>query len=325
LLRAPALHFAAAGALVFAATRLFEPPVPAEPATPASFRRIVVDAARIRGLQRDWKLANRSSATESDTRAVVEDLIDDEILFREALAMGFDKADRAIAWRLVQQMRYLGEDHNDEPTTLYHRALAMGLQKSDPVVRRIVIEKIRLIIGHTGPKPTEEELRAWYEAHPADYAQAARVSFRHVYFNRTRRGADDAREAAAQAAATTAGHDVSIAASLHGDPFLLGGELAAQGPDDLLKVFGPKFAAEVVMLPEGRWSAPVESTFGWHVVWIEKRFDARVPPLEDVRSRVEKSVEANKHDQRVAEYLARVRPAYTIEVDESAMGAPGDG
>src|SRR6185369_11031740 len=110
--------------------------------------------------------------------------------------------------------------------------------------------------------PTDQEIHAWYDAHRGEYGQAGRVTFRHVFFDRARRGDDGARDAAEQAATQAAGHDVEIAQALRGDPFVMGTRLAAQGPNDLAKTFGPAFADQVLALPEGAWSAPVQSTYG---------------------------------------------------------------
>lgn len=324
-LRAPALHFAVAGALLFAGSRLLEPGASSGTLADAGQREIVIDATRIRGLQRDYSLANHVIAGAAETRALVNKLVTEEILYREAVARGFEELDRSIGWRLVQKMRYLGEDHGEDVTTLYRRALAMGLHRSDPVVRRILVEKVRLIVGRSGPRPTEQEIAAWYDAHRSDYAQAERVSLRHVFFDKTRRGADGAREAAAAAARNAEGHDREVASSLGGDPFVMGSVLAAQGRGDLTKFFGTRFATEALLLPVGVWSGPLESTFGWHVVWIDKRFDPRIAELAEVRSRVEKSVEAAMVEQRVAAFLESVRPQYNVRIDEEAVRGAGNG
>ena len=118
---------------------------------------------------------------------------------------------------------------------------------------------------------------------------------------------------------------MEVAQSLHGDPFVMGVELPAQGRSDLEKLFGPAFAGEALSFPPGVWSGPVESTYGWHLVWVEKRFDPRVPELSEVHSRVEKSLDAAKRDERVAEYIARMRAAYTIEVDDAAIHGARNG
>ena len=325
LVGAPALHFAAAGAFCFFLSSAVGPGDTGTAVTSPQARRIVVDATRIRGLRRDYKLANHATAGEEETRALVENLVMEEILFREALAMGFERADRSIGWRLVQKMRYLGEDSGEDIQALYERALAMGLHKSDPVVRRILVEKLRLIVGHTGPPPSDEQLRRWFDAHQRQYGQAARVTFRHVFFDKGRRGADGAKQAADEAALQVVDHGAEIASAVRGDPFVMGSDLPAQGKNDLMKLFGPKFAEEVPSLPEKKWSGPVESTYGWHVVWIEKKFDPRVPELSEVRTQVEKNLEASRREEKVVEYLARVRPAYTIEIDEAAVRGDENG
>jgi len=325
ILGAPALHFAVAGALLFAASMAAGRLPWSASAVDGRDRVIVVDAERIRGLKRDHTLANQRNASEEEVRLLVDKAVTEEILFREGIARGFELGDRAIAWRLVQKMRYLGEDHGDDVGTLYHRALGMGLHLSDPVVRQILIEKVRLVIGWSAPPPTDEELEAWYAAHSGEFGQAERVTLRHVFFDRGRRGADGARQAAEDALRKSVGQGPEAAAALGGDLFVMGKRLAGQGPGDLEKFFGPAFARQVLSLPSGRWEGPVESSYGWHLVFIEQRFDPRVPELKEVRSRVEKNYENSRREARVEEYLAGVRPQYEVRVDEEAFrGGVGD-
>jgi len=325
ILRAPALHFAVAGALLFSASRALEGSAWTASGVDPDSRLIVVDAARIRGLQRDYKLAFMGRPSEDETRALVEKTVADEILFREGLALGFEQGDRAISWRLVQKMRYLGEDNGEDPATLYARALRLGLHLSDPVVRQLMVEKVRLVVGWSAPAPSEEELAAWYAAHKGEFGQAARVTFRHVFFERGRRGADAARRAAEDAIGKAVGQGAEAAAALGGDPFLMGKRLVAQGPTDLDKFFGPAFSKQVLSMPAGSWQGPVESAYGWHLLFIEQRFDPKIPELAEVRSRVEKQYENSRRTERVTQYLDDVRPNYTIRIDESAIrGAARD-
>jgi hypothetical protein len=320
ILRAPALHFAVAGALFFWASKAFEAlPPSAASAVHAAQREILIDAARIGGLTRDYHLANHSTPTEAETRSLVVNLVNDEILFREGVARGFEQGDRSIAGRLEQKMRYLGEDHGEDSATLYRRALAMGLHASDPVVRRILIEKVRLVVGRAAPKPTDDELTEWYTAHGSEYQQPERLSLTHVFFDRGRRGGEAAHAAAEAAAAQAQGRGADVAGSLGGDPFVMGTVLSAQGRGDLTKFFGPAFANEVLSMPTGVWGGPVESAYGWHIVRVEQRIEPRVPDLSEVRSRVFESFESSRRAQRVAEFLEKVRPSYTIRIDEDAV------
>ena len=321
--RLPALRFTLAGVLAFVVSTRIGTGISAKQSS--SVKEIVIDAGRISGLKRDYSLANQKVAHEAETRALVESLISEEIFFREALARGFEQGDRSISWRLVQKMRFLGEDQGDDVTTLYRKALKMGLHKSDPVVRRILVEKIRLLIGRTAPEPSEQQLADWYRAHSADYQQGEGVTVRHVYLGRERGGAVGAWLAADGGAARAAGRGVDVASSLGGDPFVVGNELRSQGRADLTKLFGSSFVEEVFSIPAGSWRGPVESAYGWHLVFVEQRFDARIPELGQVRSRVLRAVENASRNRRVSEFLEHVRSQYTIRVDEVAIRGGGDG
>jgi len=324
ILAAPALHFAVAGVLLFAGSRLLESAGWTFGAATPGSHVIVVDAARVEGLKRDYALSNQGKASTEETRALVDRMVSDEILFREGLARGFELGDRSIAWRLVQKMRFLGEDHGEDVGTLYQRALAMGLHLSDPVVRQVLVEKVRLVVGWSSPAPSDEELAAWYAEHQSEYGQAERVTLTHVFFDRQRRGAEGAKAKADEAAIKSTGQGVDVAAALGGDPFVMGKRLTGQGPNDLGKFFGPAFSKEALTLPAGQWQGPIESVFGWHLVFIEKRFDPRVPELAEVRSRVEKGYENFRRAGRLAEFLESVRPNYTVRIDEAAIGGGSD-
>jgi hypothetical protein len=288
-------------------------------APPAAARQIDVNAARIHGMVRDYTLANHASVSEADIRALIRNFVDEEILFREAVASGFEQADRSIAYRLEQKMRFLGEDRGESDDELYRRALAMGLHLTDPIVRNILIEKIRLVVGRATPPPTDAELESWYQAHLGLYQQAGRISLRQVFFDRGRRGADGARDAAEKAAALAQGHGEEVASSLGGDPFVMGSSLDAQRRDDLTKYFGAAFADAALALPADAWSEPIASPYGWHVVFIRKRFDARTPELAEVRSRAETACQTERREQRVVAYLDKLRSQYTVRIDEDAV------
>lgn len=319
LLRAPALHFAVAGALCFGLQARFAPDAASGPASAVS-QEIRVDATRIHGLRRDFRLANQHVPDAQETRALVDDFVTEEILFREGLAMGFEQEDRAVEWRVSQKMRYLGEGKGDaDDATLARQGMEMGLHLSDPVVRRILVDKVKVVVGKAAGQAGEQELQAWYRDHSAEYEQAGRVTIRHVFFDRGRRGSDGARQAAEAALEAARGHGLDAAGSLGGDPFLAGPHLAGQGRAQLTKFFGAMFAQEILDAPAGRWSGPWQSAYGWHVVWIEERMDPRVPALDEVRGRVEKALAAERAAARVQAYLAQVRPRYHVWIDEAAM------
>src|SRR5215471_5929754 len=100
LLREPLLHFAVLGALLFALQTRY---------AASSGRRIVVDASMLRGLRQDFLRRTGSMPDAAEEAALVEQYLDNEVLVREALALGLDRGDMIVRRRLVQKMEFLAE------------------------------------------------------------------------------------------------------------------------------------------------------------------------------------------------------------------------
>jgi hypothetical protein len=105
-----------------------------------------------------------------------------------------------------------------------------------------------------------------------------RVSFRHLYFSPDRRGAH-ARDDAAAALTKLAGQpeDSSLAATL-ADTFMFQEYYRDRAPEFLGKEFGPNFALAVGKISPGSWQGPVESGFGWHLVFVDTLIPGRRAP-----------------------------------------------
>ncbi len=55
---------------------------------------------------------------------------------------------------------------------------------------------------------------------------------------------------------------------------------------EVVKRFGPSFAARLDELPTGRWEGPIESGLGEHLVFLSARIDGGAPTLDAVRDEV---------------------------------------
>jgi hypothetical protein len=171
---------------------------------------------------------------------------------------------------------------------LYREALAMGLDKNDEIVKRRMAQKMQFLAEDVAAarEPTTEELKAWYAKNSGKFAMPKRVSFRHLYFSPDRR-ATHVRDDAVKALTQLAGQpeDVKVAASF-ADPFMFQEYYRERATDFLGKEFGPQFAQAVEKLPTGSWQGPVESGFGWHLVFVDTAIPGRVPDFEEIEADV---------------------------------------
>ena len=105
--------------------------------------RIELTADDLRQIRTAWLAQGRPPLTPEQLQSLVEARVHEEILYREALALGLDKDDTIVKRRMAQKMEFLFED----------------------------VAALR--------EPTTDELRAWFAENAERFTQLARASFRH--------------------------------------------------------------------------------------------------------------------------------------------------
>ena len=178
-------------------------------------RAVYVGASDLARLQAQWAAQGGRPPTPRELQGLVEEHIREEILSREAQALGLDRGDVIIRRRLVQKLRFVTED--------------------------IALE--------TAPDPVA--LEAFFNEHADRYAAPERVTFSHVYFSSDRH--DDARELARDALAELSGQNGEAWLEV-GDPFLLNRTYADRTLTDVRELFGSAFAEGIAELETGPWS-----------------------------------------------------------------------
>jgi hypothetical protein len=280
ILREPLLHFLVLGAGLFL---LFG--VVGRQAGERS-DRIVVTEAKIGNLAELFERTWRRAPTAAELEGLIDDHIKEEILYREAVALGLDRDDIVIRRHLRQKMEFVSADFADQA------------------------------------EPTEADLRAFLAEHPERFRAPARISFAQVYLSVDRRGEDAPGDAERMLVALNAGEAEPIEV---GDPFLLEQDHRDLRVPDVERLFGRAFAAAVAELPVGRWSGPVKSGYGLHLVLVRERSPARLPDLDQVRQAVAREWRAARRHEAHAAFYDALRAGYevTVERPPAAGERPG--
>ena len=115
LLREPLLHFLLIGAGLFALFHYMRPQRDTSP-TSGQIQFSLDELSQLALLfQSQW----RREPTVDELDHLVENKVQQEVLYREALTMGLDKGDEIVKRRMAQKMQFLSEDvaAAREPTT----------------------------------------------------------------------------------------------------------------------------------------------------------------------------------------------------------------
>ena len=95
------------------------------------------------------------------------------------------------------------------------------------------------------------------------------------------------------------------------------------GPlSDVSRVFGDDFANQIAQIEPGKWTGPVESSFGLHVVFVQKKVEPYLPKLADVRPRVEREYLSNCRRAELQSLYDRLSKKYIITMENSAAIQP---
>lgn len=271
-LHEPLLHFLVVGVVLFGIYRVVTP----EHEASANTQEIVLTKDDMRQLALTWLAQGRPVPTPDQIRSLMDQKVTQEILSREAVALGLGRDDEIIKRRLAQKMDFLAAD------------LA------------------------TLDEPSPTDLKAWFTANTDRFALPAHASFRHLYFSFDKRG-KTSQESAAAALTVVAGKSPnSEEVAAVADPFMFRNYYGDATPEQTAKEFGPEFANALFELKPGSWQGPIPSGYGWHLVWLESMEPGRVPDFEEVAPQVKQAWLDDRYREVKQTALQEMRSRYVI-------------
>jgi parvulin-like peptidyl-prolyl isomerase len=275
LLHEPLLHFLVIGTALFL---LYDAVNGGRSDAP---RQIVISEARIEALAGNFTSVWMRPPTVAELKGLVDDYVAEEVYYREAVAMGFDKEDTVIRRRLRQKMEFISED------------VANSVE------------------------PDDAELQEFLAQNAGKFARPAVLSFQQVYLSVERRGDSVRADAERLLAEVQAGRSAATAVEA-GDSTLLPATMEAASAQAIANAFGEDFARQVDEAPVGQWSGPIESSFGVHLVRVDQRVAAEAPTLGEIRPIVLREWQAEQRHRQNESFLAALRDKYEVRVEGPA-------
>jgi parvulin-like peptidyl-prolyl isomerase len=279
LLREPLLHFAVIGVILFGSYLWLKD----ESVEATAVEPVYIGDGDVRWLKQTWSSQWLREPTADELRGLVDDLLNEKVMAREAEEM--------------------------------------GLQQDDTIIRRRLAQKLKFMVDDTAQlaEPTEAELRQFYATNPARFETPGRLSFRQVYFNPGHRTDAAADATAALAKIEVNVEDDTIA----GDRLLIGESFDNTDELALSGMFGADFAREVFALEIGEWRGPIKSGYGLHLVLVTQRMPTTPKAFETVRDAVLAEWRSARQAELSRDFLVELRKKYGVGPDDSAKAVLG--
>ena len=272
-LQEPLLHFLTIGAVLFA---LFYQV--ADPESVAE-NRIVITESDIERMITLFERKLQRLPTQQELNGLVEAQIREEILYREALAMGLDKDDTIVRRRMAQKVEFIFNDLADNA------------------------------------EPTDQELQQFLTQHADRFRESVRTSFMQIYMNADKRGEDIDADAQRLLQSLRMDPD-SMNPAAAGDTFMFGYDFDDHSDHQISRMFGADFTRSLASLETGSWQEPVASAYGLHLVYIIDRTEARLPPLAEIRDSVLYELLAERRQQANQAFIEALRERYQVIVEQ---------
>jgi len=264
----PLLHFLLIGAALFFIYDLQNENV-------VDNNRIVISEAQIDQLITLWEKKRQRLPTQVELQGMIDQQIREEVMYREALAMGLDKNDSIVRRRLAQKVEFISAD---------------------------LAELV---------EPTEAELRDYLLTHRNQFQLPAYINFEQVFIDISKHENDvEAFTNQLLNELLQAGSTADI--SSMGDSLLLAQQYEQQTEHNVSRLFGENFARKIFTLSAGNWQGPIQSGYGFHLVRISTKTENQQPELNMVRERVRAEWLANQRRDMDKVFYNSLRQRYEI-------------
>jgi hypothetical protein len=186
---------------------------------------------------------------------------------------------------------------------LYREGKAMGVDRGDDMIRDRIAYKLQLLIFDqiSVPKPSDEQLRAWFASNHERFDEPERVGF---YLTPA---TDEA----------TARRQLADIESQRESPDLQKQTRAvlARPVASLAASFGESFREGLLALPLDRWSV-LQSKDGWHVVRLDSRRPGQAANLDDIRDEAARIWHTDETRKRAWDAVNRLKTSYTVRYEQ---------
>ncbi len=282
LYKQPLLHFLLVGLGFFLLFKILNP-------EQEDYKTIVVDKDvllthlqyRSKAFNNDVFEKRLAEMPEDELNQIIREYVREEVLYREAMALGLDQEDYIIKRRMIQKVEFMTEG----------------------VVNALI-------------QPSDKEVNQYYQENKENYFLPPQVTFTHVFFSIELRNREQAAKSAEKEYKYLNKHAVPFEmATSRGDRFHYHTNYVERDPEYVASHFSKTFAERIFEAsPSNQWIGPFESAYGYHLVMVTSSEPGRYSELTEIWDQVEQDAKYWQKVQRNNETIQALVDTYQVKV-----------
>jgi peptidyl-prolyl cis-trans isomerase SurA len=262
---------------------------------------------------------------EDVTPDVLVDAIDEMLLLQRGRELGYRLSDEQFT-QILENIKKENKLETDEQFQAALKQEGMTLQElRDSIERRMIMDRVTQVEVMQKISISEDEARAYYDAHPKTFTSAANVTLREILLNipqTTTPSGEQATSVAADEATLARAQEIRERVTKGGEDF---GRVAAEVSDAPSKANGgligpidqselsPAVQELLAKSKPGDVSEPLRTPRGYQLIRLESATTSTQQPFEEVRDKIADAVYNEKRRAEIQKYLKRVRAEALIE------------
>lgn len=203
---------------------------------------------------------------------------------------------------------------------LYREALAMGLDKDDSVVKQRLTQKLKFISSDmmTIDTPTDEVLQSYLDRHVQKYQTPGSITFRHIFFSFEKDSYVSISQKVERLLETLNQKQRDMDIESAGDVSFQGMAFKEESEFEVDRLFGKAFREKLFAQTKGRWVGPIESSFGLHLIYIDEKVNNKKALLGEVRDLVLRDWAYDERKKLNDAYVENLSKQYEIIVSKTS-------
>jgi hypothetical protein len=191
--------------------------------------------------------------------------------------------------------------------------LKARLDRNDPQVRQRLRMKLEFILEDlSAQNVTDEKLSVFLAQNPDLFRTETQVAFQQVYIN-----PDKHNSLETAVAAMLQDLNSGVSPEQVGDSTLLPVAYRLSTESEIKRNFGTEFVRNMITLQSGDWTGPISSGYGMHLIKVRERRDPYLPPLAEIRPKVEMEYIAKVRTELKEVAYRKLRAKYEVRVESA--------
>lgn len=251
--------------------------------------------------------------------SILTKLIDDEIIRQKAESLGItvDRFEKVEA--LEQYKARLGGPKGFE--IFLEQQNLTEEQVLETVTSDLIREKIAQKSG--GTEVSEEEIQSHYRANPQLYMKPEMVRVRHILIKTNANEPKERQELALkkanmvvkEAQSKKENFEKLVQKYSEGPSVAQNGDIGFIPRGRMVKQFEDAAFSAPLKTAVG----PVKTDFGYHIIYVEEKSQAKTAPIEEVRPRIVEFMKRNKQARSNENLLDGLRKEYKIKINDYSL------